>query len=241
MRRTNRETTIQLIKSIPLPKQTRSYTVIPHGVVIDLIEKAIERCGFEVSKVRFTSNHNYRALYGTYYLKADDDMYLTFNFTNSYDKTECFISAPGLYVVLTDNNMLSDSSYWKRKHTGTSDMEAYDNINHSMTQAKYAFEEMKKDITAFKNAMISPIEFGKLLGEMYARKLITSSELNDAWKYGKKPPIDFKLPKGNIWILYNAVLNAVKDSGVKKLMERQILIHRFFKEKYNVQPIFDLQ
>lgn len=241
MRRTNRETTIQLIKSIPLPEQTRSYTVIPHGVVIDLIEKAIEHYGFEVTAVRFLSNHNYRVLYGTYYLKADEDISLTYNFTNSYDKTECFISTPGMFVKLTENNILSSESYWRRKHTGTSDMEAYDNINRSMANAKHTFEEMKKDITAFKNAMISPIEFGKLLGEMYARKLITSSELNDAWKYGKKPPIDFKLPKGNIWILYNAVLNAVKDSGVKKLMERQILIHRFFKEKYNVQPIFDLQ
>lgn len=232
--------TRERLESVALPQQTKTYTVIPHGTVLDLVEKTIEQCGMEITKSVFLSSHCGNVMYATYFIKGDDpDMVMTYNLTNSYDKSNRFISCPGANITLTNNTMMSKHGCWKRLHTGTADTEAYSKIIISIQESAAAFQELKDDKQQMMSQELSTVEFGRVLGEMFARKLITSTEFNAAWKEAKKPSYDYNLPtasnKINLWIIYNSVLKAVNESSVRRLLERQVNIHEFFRVNYCTQ------
>ena len=225
--------TKERLSCVTLPRQTKTYTVIPHATVLDLVEKTIANCGMEISNSHFLSSKNGNVMYAEYLIKTDDpDMTMTYNLTNSYDKSERFISCPGAKIKLTGNTMMSKVGCWKRLHTGTADTEAYSKIITSIQESANAFNELKSDKDEMIKQKLTQVEFGRLLGEMFARKLITSTEFNSAWNEAKKPSFEYNLEKGNLWILYNSVMKAVSESSVKKMLERQINIHEFFRINY---------
>ena len=194
--------------SAPLPEQTKTYTVIPHAKVIELIEGGLQVNNFNIVNSTFDSSHLGDVLVARYYTEdmIDDDMRLSFQFTNSYDKTTRFHMNVCCYIPQSKAVMMFDNYSYSRRHTGNGDKESYDNIMDTIRRSKDSIKQFMELKKCMIDQQLSKEEFGK---KSY-----------------------FGLDEWNLWEIFNAILEACNDGQLNHLQERQLALQMFIYSKY---------
>ncbi len=218
--------------SAQLPEQTKTYTVIPHAKVIELIEGGLQTNNFNIVNSTFDSSHLGDVLVARYYTEdmIDDDMRLSFQFTNSYDKTTRFHMNVCCYIPQSNSVMMFDNYSYSRRHTGNGDKESYDNIMDTIRRSKDSikqFIELKKCMI---DQQLSKEEFGRLLGELVILRMMNVTQMCSALRNKKKSY--FGLDEWNLWEIFNAILEACNDGSLNHLQERQLALQMFIYSKY---------
>ena len=82
-------TTQDYLTNAPLPEATDSYTVIPHGMIIQNTKDILTKKGFEIERELYRCNPGAQVAQGIYHIKYgnDPDMSMMFAWSNSYDKS----------------------------------------------------------------------------------------------------------------------------------------------------------
>ena len=129
-------TTQEYLINAALPEATDTYTVIPHGTIIDTTRTALKAKGLEIERELYRCNEGAQIASGIYHIKYgnDPDMGMLFAWTNSYDKSTKFKCTMGGYVheslsTVVGGNMGS----WGRKHTGNADNLALNQIDDQIS------------------------------------------------------------------------------------------------------------
>ena len=93
-------TTQEYLINAALPEATDTYTVIPHGTIIDTTRTALKAKGLEIERELYRCNDGAQIASGIYHIKYgnDADMGMLFAWTNSYDKSTKFKCTMGGYV-----------------------------------------------------------------------------------------------------------------------------------------------
>ena len=80
------------LRSSALPNHGKSYTVIPHGTVIDEARTQLAAAGFNIKKELYKATLTGDVAQGMYHLESgnDPEMGLMFVWSNSYNKTMAF-------------------------------------------------------------------------------------------------------------------------------------------------------
>ena len=85
---TSKTQTEEYLRKTQLPLATESYTVIPHGLIIDTVRKALNEKGFTIKSELYKAEYQGDIALGFMEIEnsIDPDMAMTFNWTNSYNK-----------------------------------------------------------------------------------------------------------------------------------------------------------
>lgn len=238
MKRQEITNNVAIALNAPLPRQTKTYTVIPHWTVLKVINGCMEKNKLTANNIIYTSTHTGNVLTGKYILDTENssDLKVSFGFTNSYDKTTRFCITSCAYIPETDMYMMFDKYTYKRKHTGTGDQDSYTNIGHIIEIAKDTlsnYEELRQKMTSIN---LSKVKFGQLLGELVVRNMLTISQMSLALKYSKYT--NFGYDKYNLWELFNHILKAASFGQIKQIQEKNIALQMYLYAKYcNVIPM----
>src|SRR5437870_1680629 len=113
-------TTKEHLTSAPLPEQTDTYTVIPHGFVINKTKEVLDRKGFDIVRELYRCNESADVAQGVYHLKfegeQDPEMGMMFAWSNSYDKSMKFKCSVGGYLNSSQSIIISGNmGSWGRK------------------------------------------------------------------------------------------------------------------------------
>jgi len=226
------QTTKAYLENAPLPKRTKSYTVISHKEVMDHTSKLLAQNNLSITAQLFKANLNAKVAQGIYHLKSnvsDSDLGMMFAWTNSYDKSTRFQCALGAYVFVCNNGMIhGDCANYGRKHTGTANADAALSIAGQISMAAQNFNQLVKDKDDMKNIMLSNKEQAELLGRLFIEeKLLDSQQMSCVKNEMNKPSYDYNVDPDTAWMFYNHVTYALKQTHPRNWMENQSKFHEF--------------
>ncbi len=158
------------------------------------------------------------------------DMNLMFMFTNSYDKTTRFCIQSAAYIRQSQNVMTIDNSRYRRLHKGRGDVESYENIQRTIANARDTIDIFKQLKQSMMQQTLITEDFGRLLGELVIKKLITITQMSIAITNHKKSY--FGLDKNNPWEVFNAISEAAMDGAIDKLQEKYTALQMYLYAKY---------
>jgi hypothetical protein len=220
--------TEQYLRNTPLPEATDTYTVIPHGFVIDTIRRELQVNNFTITEEKFYEGDLGEVAEGEFYIQNDLDpsMGMVFHWQNSYNKKVKFGCA--IVGMIYDNNtgmIGSTGAEWMRKHTGTALEEAEETIKDLCAQA----EEHFKGIIEEKQKMIAiPLTdrlYGRIMGELYFEKeFLNQTQASVIIKERKRPMFEYQ-DRDTLWGLYKYIMFGIQDAYIGTWQVCQQRVH----------------
>ena len=229
--------TEEYLRSAALPQHGKSYTVIPHGDIIDQTRAELTLAGFEIEHELYKTTVTCDVAQGIYHLKHgnDPDMGLMFAWSNSYNKTMRFKCAIGARVFICMNGMVSgDLSSYQRRHSGpTALQEAIASIKAQMTTAKLHFDRLVQDKEMLKIVLLSKKEQSSIIGQLYAdQEILTVSQMAVVKREMDKPSFSYNADPNSAWALYNHITLSLKDSHPMTFLSDHEDVHKFFVDEF---------
>ena len=225
------------LRNVALPQATKSYTPIAHGDIIDEVREALKLGGFAVKSELYKAEQKGEVAAGFMEISdgnLDEDMAMTFNWTNSYNKMLRF--SCGIGGLIYDNNVPFVSRdaqvTWARKHTGTAKQESTNVINQMISQAVHHFAKIVAMKDKFKAIQIDREEYSKLMGLLFFDKSILGIEQSTQIRNEyNNPSFDYS-GKGTLWEVYKIIMFGVKEQSPKTWYKQQIEINTFITLRY---------
>ena len=231
-------TTHDYLVNAPLPAATETYTVIPHGSIINKVRETLEGKGFEIIRELYRCNENAQVAQGVYHLNygADPDLGMLFAWSNSYDKSMKFKCSIGGYVHQSLATVIAGNmSSFGRKHTGTADEEVYANIEEKILNAEAYFAQLVADKEVMKVTSVTEEARAGFIGRIYFINELLSSEQINMVKYEfKKPSYDYQVEKDSLWEMYNALVLCLQKSHPRIWMDQQQMVHYLLCKEFKV-------
>lgn len=223
----------------PLPEKTESYTPISHKVIDDNTRAILKDMGFHITSSRYNSSADgtigqcqYNIEYGD-----DPDLGLMVAWQNSYNKLVSFKYAIGAHVMVCANGMVAgDLGAYRRKHTGTADVEAISTIKDYLKNAKNIFDNLKADKDVLKTIQLSPSDMAAIMGKMFIMNdVITSTQINIMKRELHNPTYKYDGGDHTAWALYNHATHAFKEDSPRSWMARHVNLHEFFAQYFSLE------
>lgn len=228
--------TEQHIRTTPLPHHGKTYSVIPHGHVIDATKKQLVSAGFNVKTELYRCTQDGQVAQGVYHLDYgnDSDMGLMFAWSNSYNKSMRFKCAVGGHVFVCMNGVVrGDMGSFVRKHTGSALYEAEQSIQMQIGNAKRYFETLIQDKDILKNVILSPKDKGTILGRLFAeQEILTLTQVGIVKRELDKPTFQYNCNPNSAWAMYNHVTFALKESHPQTFLQDHEEVHQFFINEF---------
>lgn len=228
--------TEQYIRSVQLPNHGKTYSVIPHGHIIDQTKQELSNAGFEVTQELYKCTLDGQIAQGIYHLNFgnDPDMGLMFAWSNSYNKTMRFKCGVGAHVFVCMNGMLAgDLASYRRKHTGSALYEANLHIQEQIANAASHYNLLIKDKELLKNIILTPKEKGTILGRLFAeQEILTLTQVGIVKRELDKPSFSYNANPDSAWAMYNHVTYALKDSHPQSYLQDHQTVHQFFIDEF---------
>lgn len=224
------------VRNVELPQHGKSYTVIPHGDLIEESQKALQAAGFLVKSEQYKTTLDGQVAQGVYHLEYgnDPDMGLMFAWSNSYNKSMRFKCAVGAHVFVCMNGVVrGDMSSYVRKHTGSALYEATMHITDQISKAKEYFDVLVQDKEALKDVLLTPAQKGTILGRLFAeQEILTLTQVGIVKREMDKPSFNYNCDPNSAWAMYNHITVALKESHPLTYLQDHERLHEFFIDQY---------
>jgi hypothetical protein len=224
-------TTQEYLINAALPEATDTYTVIPHGTIIDTTRTALKAKGLEIERELYRCNEGAQIASGIYHIKYgnDADMGMLFAWTNSYDKSTKFKCTMGGYVheslsTVVGGNMGS----WGRKHTGNADNLALNQIDDQIKNADTYFAQLIAEKEIMKTISTTEQNRAELMGRIYfIHELLTGEQLSLVKQQFENPSFTYSGVDNSLWAMYNNIIFALQKAHPRTWLDQQRMIHWF--------------
>lgn len=235
---TSKTQTEEYLRNTRLPLETKSYTVISHGEIIDQIRLKLNENGFIITDELYKAEMSGDVALGFMQIENhnDPDMAMTFNWTNSYNKQLRFKCSIGgfIYDNKTPFVSIDTAASWNRKHTGTALADTNVVIDDMISSANDHFAEIIKMKDQFKATPVSKKEYAKLMGLLYFdKKVITPNQASLIRTEYDKPSFDYS-DKGTLWEVYKMIMFGIADQSPKTWYKQQINVNNYIKVLFNI-------
>jgi hypothetical protein len=180
--------------TIPLPQQTKTYTVVSHPFIINETKEQLKLNGFEIKSEEYCRNLNGEVALGIYHLVHgnDPELGLMFTWANSYDKSMRFRCAIGGYVKISGSRIIAgDMSNYGRIHTGDAKDQVKEHIESQIKSASSYFSALCADKDNMKDYILSDETIAELMGLLYFKDVLSVSQLINARAEYKKPSFEY--------------------------------------------------
>ena len=229
------------LRKTKLPEETKTYTVISHGIVIDTAREMLEKYGFNVLSESYQSEHSGDIAYGLMKLeKVDDpDMAMTFYWTNSYNKMVKFKCSIGGFIYDNEVPFITSDNQatWNRKHTGVALDETLDIIESMIASAEEHFAQIVSMKNRFKEIPINRKDYAKLMGLLYFdKKIIAPTQASLIRNEYDKPSFNYS-DKETLWELYKIIMFGISDQPPRGWYSQQIKVNNYLQVMYNIATV----
>lgn len=224
------------LKAVPLPVKTETYTVISHGFIIDQVKQELAKAGFEVVAEEYRANNNLEVARGSYIIRRSEDpnFMMSFNWTNSYDKSTKFQCAVGGYIWENNAYVIEkEGNSFIRKHTGDADTLAKDTIADKIANAEAYYQSVLDTKRKMEHIKVNRGEVSKILGNLYINfDMISIEQLSGIKKEYLKPSYVYSTDSDSLWTIYCHILTVLKSAHPKLWLHQQGFVHNYLKMNY---------
>lgn len=221
-------TTLDELRSIPVPEETETYKPVPH---YDLATNLAEVSGailngYHLQGSQFGLARDGAQMFGvlTYKNGISSDMGLSIGFRNSYDKSMSVGIAIGASVFVCDNLALTGQIAIMRKHTSNVWNDLEELTITTIYRSQHNFHRIVEDAQEMKAWHLGDDDAYKLLGLLYGKGVISPRQIPVVKRGWQDPSHDAFIDR-NAWSFYNAVTEALKSAPPTKILEKHIALH----------------
>ena len=222
------ECSMQDLKDIPMPAETRSFKPVSH---YDLSLNIAKVAGdllpeFDLNSSRFGTAREGGQLFGVHtFQNSNTELGLSIAFRNSLDKSLSVGMAFGSSVFVCDNLCLHGEVVRMRKHTTNVISDLEEMILTGVYRARTSFHGAVDDARRMKTIEVNNNGAFRALGHLFGHKVLSPRQMPVALKEWHKPSHQEFEPR-TLWSLYNAATEALKMSPPQSIMERHIALHK---------------
>tara|TARA_R110002020_G_scaffold208452_6_gene414212 strand:- start:18566 stop:19294 length:729 start_codon:yes stop_codon:yes gene_type:complete len=225
-----------------LPVKTQSYEPVGHQDLIDkVISIAKPNYGVPTGAgFRIAGGGNQMFAHLDFKTSLSEDANISIGIRNSYNKSLAVGICSGASIIVCDNLMFVGDVVKLRKHTSKvwEDLDMI--IEEGIQAVGENFETLMDASQALSDITINDTNAAHVLGELFVNEnILASNQLNVAareWKEGGRTDVirDHPWADRTAWSLYNACTEALKISHPSEVMDRQVKLHEFFHEHYEL-------
>lgn len=224
------------LRNCQLPNHGKSYTVIPHGTVIDEARAQLAAAGFNIKQELYKTTLTGDVAQGIYHLESgsDPEMGLMFVWSNSYNKTMAFKCAIGAHVFVCSNGVVSgDLGNYRRRHSGSALTDVTMSIQEQISNASKYYDNLIQDKQMLKDVSLTQRQKGTILGRLFAEdEILTLTQVGMVKRELDKPSYSYSNNPDSAWDMYNHITLALKDSHPMKYLSNHQRVHNFFVNEF---------
>jgi hypothetical protein len=223
--------TLEELKLVTLPEETRSYTPVPHGVFIEIIKEHADKEGFQFMHEDYKAAREGNLMSGKLVFIGDEPgINMQVGLVNSYDKSRTAMISMGAEVFICMNGAMRGEYEMRRKHTTNvwKDLENMISDSIKILHDNYRMIIHQKDI-------LEQVSFNKraqaeLLGRIFVEEEIVTPTMANIIR--KEIIESKKFPQDNAWSFYNHVTHALKESHPIEYIDRHVDFHKFMEVEF---------
>lgn len=239
MKKCQWEFTKNKILEAEVPRNTKTYTAIPHRVFLEEVTAEINASGYTIISEEYMGASGYKILTGSFLVnktgeERESEIAPSIYFVNSYNKVRRAILHAGAKVLVCKNGMMGTvgEGRFSRKHSGNALQELREHIKVVVNNLNYEFDRLVKNKEEMKAIQLNKSAVGSLVGDMIINEqLITNTQL-DLIRHELKFSKSFT--DASLWSFYNHCTQAFKESHPANYDIQHIKLHTYLSDKFQL-------
>ena len=218
---------LQEVREVPTPRPTSTWCPIPHHQLISTVQETLQTTRLRIGTQAHSLTHDgmrYFGLMEIHAQKAGDDYCWVLGLRNSHDKQFPAGIVAGASVFVCDNLSFSGEIKFARKHTRFIVRDLPQLVSRSVGLLLSKWHDQDKRIAAYKEANITDIEAHDLV--IRATDVgVCSNRLIPPVLHEWREPRHDAFEGRNVWSLFNAFTESLKDGNLAELPKRTEALH----------------
>ena len=194
---------------VETPAPTASWKPVGHSTIAELVTRAAESRGYEISAEEYGLNPAGTKMFGTlrFHPEGHPEYSRALGFRNSHDKSMAVGLTVGLSVLVCDNMCFGGETTIHRKHTSGIEIEsliteAFGNLEHQFIRLERSVEMLKVTTVTVSQAKLLTVRAAEI-------GAVNSSDILPVLKEFRNPRHEvFSYPTR--WSLYNSFTEVAK-------------------------------
>lgn len=215
------------VRSVHTPRSTDSWCPIPHDQLINTVQRTLASTNLRIGNQAHSLSHEglrYFGLMEVHTQNTNDDYCWVLGLRNSHDKTFPAGIVAGASVFVCDNLSFSGEIKFARKHTRFIVRDLPQLVSRSIGLLLAKWHHQDKRIAAYKEAIITDIEAHDLV--IRATDVgVCSNRLIPPVLHEWREPRHDAFEGRNVWSLFNAFTESLKDGNLAELPKRTEALH----------------
>ena len=215
------------VRSVNTPRSTNSWCPIPHHQLISQVQKTLKTTNLRIGTQAHSLSHQGQRYFGLMEIHAQqstEDYCWVLGLRNSHDKTFPAGIVAGASVFVCDNLSFSGEIKFARKHTRFIVRDLPQLVSRSIGLLLAKWHDQDKRIEAYKEAEITDIEAHDLIIRATDVGVCSNRLIPPVLNEWREPRYD-TFEGRNVWSLFNAFTESLKDGNLAELPKRTEALH----------------
>lgn len=215
------------VQSVNTPASTKTWTPIPHAQLIQTVERTLKYTKLTVGTQAHSLTHDGQRYFGLMEIQGrrqSDEYCWVLGLRNSHDKTFPAGMVAGASVWVCDNLSFSGQVKFARKHTVNINRDLPQLVERSIGLLVSKWNDQDKRIEAYKDAEIEDAQAHDLIIRS-TDVGVCSNRLIPSVLHEWREPRHEAFESRNVWSLFNAFTESLKDGSLAELPKRTEALH----------------
>lgn len=215
------------VEQVQTPRPTETWTPIPHRQLIDRVYMALQASRLSIGSEAHSLSHDGQRYFGIMEVKNHqqrDDYALVLGIRNSHDKRFPAGIVAGMSVFVCDNLSFSGEIALSRKHTRFINRDLPQLVSRAVGMLSEKWHQQDRRIEAYKRIELSDESTHDLLIRSVDAGVCANSYVPDVLQEWRQPRHQEFAPR-NVWSLFNAFTEALKQGNLHELPKRTQALH----------------
>lgn len=216
------------VARVNTPLSTDTWHPIPHAQLIEIVQSTLAATNLKIGSQSHSLTHDGGRYFGIMEIlqrrKASDDYCWVLGLRNSHDKTFPAGIVAGSQVLCCDNLSFSGEVKIARKHTRFINIDLPQLVSRAVGMLHEKWSQQDRRIEAYKNHRLGNVAAHDLIVRSVDVGVCANSYIPGVLKEWREPRHEAFQPR-NVWSLFNAFTEALKQGSLAELPKRTLALH----------------
>ena len=215
------------VSKVKTPRATETWQPIPHHQLINTVQRTLATTNLEIGTQAHSLTHDGARYFGLMEIqskKQNPDYTWVLGLRNSHDKMFPAGIVAGASVFVCDNLSFSGEVKFARKHTRFINRDLPQLVERSIGLLLSKWHDQDKRITAYKEHEVTEAQAHDLVIRSIDVGVCANSYIPGVLHHWREPKHSTFEPR-NVWSLFNAFTETLKDGNLAELPRRTEALH----------------